>query len=230
MRLSGIDLRPCGPGNLADINVAARVHRKTVRRQELAQLGPRRRVAEGATPSSVQRIWKSHGRQLDRDRTLNLSNDPKFAEKLQDVVGLYIAPPDHAIVLSCDVGRLAVHLGSHQLSVGQVLRLPLDRTLVRLAGGCARSRRRRPHRPRRLGGWSTRTAPRFDAGVVRPRDLVRGAGSTGGATSSLRTGAGDRIASTGGFRAGCSADGAGSETDGSLGCGFGVKSASAAWA
>jgi hypothetical protein len=164
VRLSGIDLRPCGPGNLADINVAARVHRKTVRRQELAQLGPRRRVAEGATPSSVQRIWKSHGRQLDRDRTLNLSNDPKFAEKLQDVVGLYIAPPDHAIVLSCDVGRLAVHLGSHQLSVGQVLRLPLDRTLVRLAGGCARSRRRRPHRPRRLGGWSTRTAPRFGCG------------------------------------------------------------------
>ena len=46
VRLSGIDLRPCGPGNLADINVAARVHRKTVRRQELAQLGPRRRVAE----------------------------------------------------------------------------------------------------------------------------------------------------------------------------------------
>ena len=39
-------MRPCGPGNLADINVAVRVHRKTVRRQELAQLGPRRRVAE----------------------------------------------------------------------------------------------------------------------------------------------------------------------------------------
>jgi hypothetical protein len=64
--------------------------------------------------------------------------------------------------------------------------------------------------------------------VVRSRDLARGPGLvTGAAASSLRTGAGDRIASTRGFRAGRSAEGAGSETDGSTG--FGVESASAAW-
>jgi hypothetical protein len=59
--------------------------------------------------------------------------------------------------------------------------------------------------------------------------VVRGSGLAGAATSSLRTGAGDRIESTRGFRAGRSADGAGAETDGSTGRGFGVKSASAAW-
>jgi hypothetical protein len=64
-----------------------------------------------------------------------------------------------------------------------------------------------------------------DRGIWR---VVRGSGSTGAATSSLRTGAGDRIESTRGFRAGCSAEGAGSEGDGSTGCRFGVKSASAA--
>jgi len=58
--------------------------------------------------------------------------------------------------------------------------------------------------------------------------VVRGSGLTGAATSWLRTGAGDKIASTRGFLAGCSTDGTGSETDGSSGCRFGVKSASAA--
>ena len=43
-----VDLRPRGPGDLADIDVAARVDRETVRRQELAELGPGRRVAEAA--------------------------------------------------------------------------------------------------------------------------------------------------------------------------------------
>ena len=58
--------------------------------------------AAAISPSSVRRIWKSHGLQPHRVRTFKLSNDPKFAEKLQDVVGLYIDPPDHAIVLSLD--------------------------------------------------------------------------------------------------------------------------------
>jgi hypothetical protein len=64
----------------------------------------------------------------------------------------------------------------------------------------------------------------WDRGIWR---VVRGSGSTGAAASSSRTGAGDRIESTRGFRAGCLAEGAGSETDGLAG--FGVKSASAAW-
>ena len=51
----------------------------------------------GISASSVQRIWRAH-----RLRQFKLSNDPAFGEKLQDVVGLYVDPPRHAIVLSVD--------------------------------------------------------------------------------------------------------------------------------
>src|SRR6266403_4253740 len=54
------------------------------------------------SPSSVRRIWKGHGLQPHRVRAFKISNDPKFAEKLKEVVGLYIDPPDHAVVLSID--------------------------------------------------------------------------------------------------------------------------------
>ena len=56
----------------------------------------------GISPSSVQRIWAAHGLQPHRVRTFKLSNDPAFAAKLRDVVGLYIDPPAHAVVLSVD--------------------------------------------------------------------------------------------------------------------------------
>jgi transposase len=52
--------------------------------------------------SSVQRIWRSHGLQPHRVRQFKLSTDPQFAAKLHDIVGLYIDPPAHAIVLSVD--------------------------------------------------------------------------------------------------------------------------------
>jgi hypothetical protein len=58
--------------------------------------------AVGISPSSVRRIWKGHGLQPHRVRTFKISNDPKFADKLKDVVGLYVDPPAHAVVLSID--------------------------------------------------------------------------------------------------------------------------------
>jgi transposase len=58
--------------------------------------------AVGISASSVQRIWRAHGLQPHRIRQFKLSNDPKFIEKLRDVVGLYVDPPAHAIVLSVD--------------------------------------------------------------------------------------------------------------------------------
>jgi transposase len=54
------------------------------------------------SPASVQRIWVAHGLQPHRVRTFKLSTDPAFASKLRDVVGLYVDPPAHAIVLSID--------------------------------------------------------------------------------------------------------------------------------
>lgn len=56
----------------------------------------------GISVSSVQRIWRAHGLQPHRVRQFKLSNDPRFVEKLRDVVGLYVSPPAHAIVLSFD--------------------------------------------------------------------------------------------------------------------------------
>ena len=56
----------------------------------------------GLSVSSVQRIWRKHGLQPHRMRQFKLSNDPHFVDKLRDVVGLYVDPPAHAIVLSVD--------------------------------------------------------------------------------------------------------------------------------
>jgi transposase len=58
--------------------------------------------AVGLAVSTVQNIWKAHGLAPHRWRAFKLSNDPAFAEKLHDVVGLYVAPPAHAVVLSID--------------------------------------------------------------------------------------------------------------------------------
>src|SRR5580693_1948869 len=58
--------------------------------------------AAGLSLSSVQRIWRAHGLQPHRMRQFKLSNDPRFVDKLRDVVGLYVDPPAHAIVLSVD--------------------------------------------------------------------------------------------------------------------------------
>ena len=56
----------------------------------------------GLSPATVQRIWKAHGLKPHRVRTFKLSRDRHFVDKLQDVVGLYLNPPEHALVLSVD--------------------------------------------------------------------------------------------------------------------------------
>ncbi|WP_426039247.1 IS630 family transposase, partial [Brevundimonas sp. DC300-4] len=56
----------------------------------------------GVGLTSVQRIWKAHGLAPHSIRTFKLSNDPKFAAKVRDIVGLYVDPPAHAVVLSVD--------------------------------------------------------------------------------------------------------------------------------
>ncbi len=58
--------------------------------------------AQGVSPAPVARIWDAHGLAPHRIRTFKLSRDPRFVEKLTDVVGLYLNPPDKAIVLSVD--------------------------------------------------------------------------------------------------------------------------------
>lgn len=59
-------------------------------------------AATGLSESTIGRIWKEHGLKPHLVKTFKLSNDPRFVEKLNDIVGLYLSPPEHAIVLSCD--------------------------------------------------------------------------------------------------------------------------------
>ena len=56
----------------------------------------------GTNASTVARIWRAHGLKPHRVESFKLSNDPHFVEKLQDIVGLYLDPPEHALVLCCD--------------------------------------------------------------------------------------------------------------------------------
>ena len=56
----------------------------------------------GVSPATVQRIWSARGLKPHRVETFKLSNDPRFEEKLVDVVGLYLNPPENAIVLCMD--------------------------------------------------------------------------------------------------------------------------------
>jgi transposase len=58
--------------------------------------------AVGISASSVQRIWRAHGLQPHKVKRFKLSNDPRFVEKLRDIVGLYVDPPAHAVILSVD--------------------------------------------------------------------------------------------------------------------------------
>jgi transposase len=58
--------------------------------------------AAGVSEATVRRLWRKHGLKPHRVKSFKLSNDPHFAEKLDDIVGLYLNPPEHALVLSLD--------------------------------------------------------------------------------------------------------------------------------
>jgi len=56
----------------------------------------------GVSAASVSRHWRAHGLKPHVVRGFKVSRDPKFVEKLEDIVGLYLSPPEHALVLCCD--------------------------------------------------------------------------------------------------------------------------------
>jgi len=56
----------------------------------------------GVSDTTIQRIWTAHGLKPHRVKRFKVSRDPQFAEKLEDIVGLYMSPPEHALVLCCD--------------------------------------------------------------------------------------------------------------------------------
>jgi transposase len=80
------------------------IHKTTQETPPNATQWSTRTLAEavGCTKSLVERVWKDNGFQPHRTKSFKVSNDPQFAEKLVDVVGLSLDPPEHALVLSCD--------------------------------------------------------------------------------------------------------------------------------
>jgi len=56
----------------------------------------------GVSAATVSRAWRAHGLKPHLVETFRVSRDPRFVEKLEDIVGLYLNPPEHALVLSCD--------------------------------------------------------------------------------------------------------------------------------
>jgi len=57
---------------------------------------------QGVSPATVQRIWQKHHLQPNCVESFKFSTDPQFVTKVRDIVGLYLNPPDKAIVLSVD--------------------------------------------------------------------------------------------------------------------------------
>jgi len=74
----------------------------------------------GVSKDTVQRVWSARGLKPHLVRTFKLSNDPKFEEKQIDVVGLYLDPPEHAVVLCMDEKSSAAALDRTQPSLPTV--------------------------------------------------------------------------------------------------------------
>jgi len=95
------------PGRIPAISpemVAEVIARTTQSKPAGATHWSRSRMARemGISESRVGRIWRAHGLKPHRIESFKVSNDPHFAEKLDAIVGLYLNPPEHALVLSVD--------------------------------------------------------------------------------------------------------------------------------
>jgi len=105
-RIAGLydEPRPGGPRSIGDEQVAALL-RKTLKTKpkDGTHWSCRSIAAETKlSKSTVQRVWKAFGLQPHRQKHFKISTDPFFVEKVRDIVGLYLNPPDHAVVLCVD--------------------------------------------------------------------------------------------------------------------------------
>ncbi len=105
-RLEGLhdELRPGRPRSIPDEEIAALIDKTLNSKPEHDTHWSCRRLSEQTPVSSttVHRIWKALGIQPHRQNTFKLSTDPFFIEKVRDIVGLYLRPPDKALVLCVD--------------------------------------------------------------------------------------------------------------------------------
>lgn len=105
--LAGIQKDQPGRGRKPTITAQQRaaVVRKTTQKTPEQQTHWSTRTmakATGLGATTIRTIWREHGLKPHLARTFKVSNDPNFAHKLEDIVGLYLNAPEHALVLSCD--------------------------------------------------------------------------------------------------------------------------------
>lgn len=96
--------RPGAPRRVSDEQVEALIVKTLESKPKGATEWSTRLMAEktGLSQSTVSRVWRAFGLAPHREETFKLSNDPYFIEKVRDVVGLYMEPPNRALVLSVD--------------------------------------------------------------------------------------------------------------------------------
>jgi transposase len=96
--------RPGRPPTIDAAQISAIVRKTTQEKPANATHWSTRLMAAetGVSEASVRRIWRAHGLKPHLVETFKISNDPQFAEKLEAIVGLYLNPPEHAIVLCVD--------------------------------------------------------------------------------------------------------------------------------
>jgi transposase len=103
-RLAGIERDLPRGAPPAKVDVARLVELTTQSKPEAATHWSTRTMAAelGVSAASVSRHWRANGLKPHVVRGFKVSRDPQFAEKLEDIVGLYMSPPEHALVLCCD--------------------------------------------------------------------------------------------------------------------------------
>ncbi len=96
--------RPGAPRKIGDEQIERVIVQTLERQPEGATHWSTRMMAKklGFSQSAISRIWRAFGLKPHRASTYSLSRDPLFVEKVRDVVGLYLSPPDRALVLSVD--------------------------------------------------------------------------------------------------------------------------------
>lgn len=98
------ELRPGRPRTIGDEQIARLISRTLRQQPKAATHWTTRLIAKDVaiSKSTVQRVWNAFGLQPHRHRSFKLSTDPFFLEKLRDIVGLYLNPPENAVVLCVD--------------------------------------------------------------------------------------------------------------------------------
>ena len=103
-RLAGIEHDLARGAPPTKVDVARLVELTTQSKPEAATHWSTRKMAAqlGVSAASVSRHWRANGLKPHLVRGFKVSRDPRFVEKLEDIVGLYMSPPEHALVLCCD--------------------------------------------------------------------------------------------------------------------------------